>query len=237
MVKNVVLYSECSGGVALEKIKTRQRIIQVAVPMFREKGFDAVTIQDICKAASINKHTFYYHFKAKSELLEDYCNFENVISPQMLASIMNAENYVEQIWIVFKRMIEFATASGPEIFKRLCMNDMAEKVVVFKPDRIKALYSSILPLIQKGKEAGEFLTHIDNELLFMLFLQTFHGTANWNILNKDFDFEKMMRIVYESLLDVAPNLRISNNPEYNETWAEIKGFLAPDLPETDLISV
>ena len=42
---------------------------------------------------------------------------------------------------------------------------------------------------------------------------------------EDFDFEKMMRVVFESLFDVAPALRISNRPEYNETWSEIKGFL------------
>jgi AcrR family transcriptional regulator len=214
----------------LEKIKTRQRIIQVAVPMFREKGFDAVTIQDICAAASINKHTFYYHFKSKSDLLEDYCNFDNVITPAMFASIMNAENYVEQIWLVFKRMVEFATASGPEIFRRLCMDDMTEKVGVFRPDGVRALYSSILPLIQKGKDVGEFLTRIDNGLLFLLFMESFHGTANWNFWDKDFDFEKMMRIVYESLFDVAPALRISGHTEYLETLAEIKVFLAPDKP-------
>jgi AcrR family transcriptional regulator len=201
----------------LEKIKTRQRIIQVAVPMFQEKGFDAVTIQDICKAASINKHTFYYHFKSKSEVLEDYCNFENEISPEMFASIMNAENYVEQIWLVFQRMIEFATASGPEIFKRLCMSDMTEKVGVFKPDGIRILYNSILPLIQKGKDAGEFLTRTDNELLVMLFLESFHGTANWNLWDKNFD--------------VATDLRLSDHPEYRGTWIKIKGFFTCNLTD------
>lgn len=206
----------------MAEIKTRQRIIQVAIPLFREKGFDAVTIKEICSAASINKHTFYYHFKSKDELLEEYYNFENEITPEIFARIMSAKNYVEQVWIVFQRLIDFVTASGPEIFKQLSIKDISEKVSAFKDAKIKILYETIVPMIQKGKDSGEFRTSIDNKLLFILLLQAFHGTSNWNIRDGEFDFEKMMRIIYEALFDVAPELRISNESEFDVAWTKIK---------------
>ncbi|AGK98530.1 TetR/AcrR family transcriptional regulator [Clostridium pasteurianum] len=206
----------------MAEIKTRQRIIEAVLPLFREKGFDAVTIQDICSAADINKHTFYYHFKSKDELLEEYYNFQSEITPEIFARIMSAKNYVEQVWIVFERLIEFATTSGPDIVRQLSIKDISEKFGAFKKDKIKILYNSIAPMIQKGKDSGEFRTNMENELVFILFLQTFHGTSNWNIREKEFDFEKMMRIIYESLFDVAPEFRITTNVEYNEAWSIIR---------------
>ncbi|HEY8891704.1 MAG TPA: TetR/AcrR family transcriptional regulator [Clostridium sp.] len=209
----------------MAEVKTRQRIIQGALPLFREKGFDAVTIQDICGAASINKHTFYYHFKSKDELLEDYYNFHNEISPEMLIRIMNAKNYVEQVWLMIQPLIEFFKSAGPQIFKQLYIKDINEKFGAFKLAKIKTLYSSILPLIQKGKDSGEFLTEIENELLFLMFMQSFQGNSNWSISDKEFDFEKMMRIVYESLFNVTTKLRISKNSEFEDTWSKIRESL------------
>lgn len=206
----------------MPEIKTRQKIIQVVIPLFREKGYDEVTIQDICRAASINKHTFYYHFKSKDELLEEYYNFQNEITPEIFASIMNAKNTVEQVWIVFQRLIDFVTISGPQIFKQLSITNISEKVGSFKKDKVKNLYNSVVPMIEKGKKSREFRTNIENELLLILFLQAFQGTSNWNITERQFDFEKMIRIIYESLFDVDPTLRTSDNLEFNEPWSIVR---------------
>lgn len=48
---------------------TKQKIIEVAWSMFREKGFEKTTIDDILKGANISKGTFYHYFTSKDALL------------------------------------------------------------------------------------------------------------------------------------------------------------------------
>ncbi|MRS04761.1 TetR family transcriptional regulator [bacterium] len=50
---------------------TREEISRVAVNLFREKGYDHVTIADIAAAARIGKGTFYQYFRNKEELFAE----------------------------------------------------------------------------------------------------------------------------------------------------------------------
>lgn len=49
----------------------REEILKVAVNLFREKGYDRVTIADIASAARIGKGTFYQYFRNKEELFAE----------------------------------------------------------------------------------------------------------------------------------------------------------------------
>lgn len=47
---------------------TRERILEVAGPLFAEKGFEGATVRDICEAADANIASVNYHFGGKSKL-------------------------------------------------------------------------------------------------------------------------------------------------------------------------
>ncbi len=49
---------------------TRERIINVAIDLFAQKGFDAVSLREVAEAAGIRKATLYYYFTTKDEILE-----------------------------------------------------------------------------------------------------------------------------------------------------------------------
>jgi AcrR family transcriptional regulator len=48
------------------------RIEQVALELFRSRGFDHVTVEDICSRAGVSPATFYRHFGAKDEVVLSY---------------------------------------------------------------------------------------------------------------------------------------------------------------------
>ena len=48
---------------------TRQEVLSAAADLFRTKGYDATSVDDIALAANVAKGTFYYHFKAKEDLV------------------------------------------------------------------------------------------------------------------------------------------------------------------------
>ena len=49
---------------------TRQHIVEAADRLFYEQGFEATAFADIAAATGLSRGNFYYHFKAKDEILD-----------------------------------------------------------------------------------------------------------------------------------------------------------------------
>lgn len=64
------------------QLKTRKAVFQAFVELLEEKGYSAITIQDIIDRADIGRSTFYSHFETKDELLNVLCEniFEHAFS-------------------------------------------------------------------------------------------------------------------------------------------------------------
>jgi AcrR family transcriptional regulator len=54
-----------------KKRETRQRLSDVATALFFERGFDAVTVEDIAAAAHVSKMTVFNYFARKEDLMLD----------------------------------------------------------------------------------------------------------------------------------------------------------------------
>jgi AcrR family transcriptional regulator len=52
--------------------RTRNLIVEALIEVTIQKGFAAVTVQDIVKRAGINRATFYRHYQDKFDLLDQY---------------------------------------------------------------------------------------------------------------------------------------------------------------------
>ena len=58
--------------------ETRNRIMEVAMTLFAQKGFSAVPMRDIAKTVGINIASIYYHYESKEALLEDILSFFSI---------------------------------------------------------------------------------------------------------------------------------------------------------------
>lgn len=54
----------------LQELDNREKILECALTLFYQKGYDAVGVQEIVTLAGITKPTLYYYFKSKYGLLE-----------------------------------------------------------------------------------------------------------------------------------------------------------------------
>lgn len=53
-----------------EKIGTKERIVRASWKLFREKGYETTTVEDIIAEAKTSKGSFYYYFERKDSLLD-----------------------------------------------------------------------------------------------------------------------------------------------------------------------
>ena len=57
----------------VEAEQNRERIIDVAAKLFRERGFDGIGVADLMKSAGLTHGGFYRHFASKEDLMEQAC--------------------------------------------------------------------------------------------------------------------------------------------------------------------
>ena len=66
--------------------RTRGLLVQSFIDLLAEKGFQAISVQDISERATINRTTFYLHFPDKYALLDYSANqlFRQELEKRML---------------------------------------------------------------------------------------------------------------------------------------------------------
>lgn len=54
-----------------KKLETRQGLLEAALSLFRDKGYDETTVEEITERADVAKGTFFNYFPSKEALLSD----------------------------------------------------------------------------------------------------------------------------------------------------------------------
>jgi len=98
----------------------RERIITALVDTVADKGYNAATVADITKAASVSRRTFYEHFADKEAcFLAAYEMVAEHIRASMRAAAESFSEWPQQVRAALATMLRFLAAE-PEL-ARLCM--------------------------------------------------------------------------------------------------------------------
>ena len=52
-------------------ILTKNKVFETAIKLIKEKGYDNVTVSQICEKAGVAKGTFYVHYKSKEDIVKE----------------------------------------------------------------------------------------------------------------------------------------------------------------------
>ncbi|HEX3023136.1 MAG TPA: TetR/AcrR family transcriptional regulator [Lachnospiraceae bacterium] len=190
----------------MEINSTKEFIIDTANQLFLEKGYQNVTVMDICKACNISKTTFYYHLKSKEDIiLHFYDPITHNIS-QFLMTILSKDNYWEQLLLCFESLVKEASKYGTDFFSQMMISNLKEDYGSY--DLRDELTNIAVMIIKKGQEAGQIRNQSNAKELYIASAYAFLGhEVTWCIKKGKFEWMEELRKALENIYDVEPALR------------------------------
>lgn len=98
----------------LQKLESRERILNVASRLFKKNGYSATGIDQVMEEAGLTAGGFYAHFRSKTDLLEQALEHSMKHSRQLLTKDTEHLSGEEKINTIMNRYISFLHRDLPE---------------------------------------------------------------------------------------------------------------------------
>ena len=94
--------------------ETKEKIFQAAKRILQKKGYEELSIKNICEEAGVSNGSFYHHFRTKNDLLSYYIEDQPTINPDLLELPENAAGVREGIIQVYLNYVKYCRELGVE---------------------------------------------------------------------------------------------------------------------------
>lgn len=181
----------------------KKTLMDTAIRMWQEQGFDAVPITEICKTCGVTKGSFYHHFPSKEGLLLAY--FEDCGAATLPGAIQKSAaetSYIQKIWILTREYTKMAVHLGAPLVKALIRADVDHQSAPFPqkegPSSNEQFYQLIMTFCEMGQKAGEIRSDYSAETLIETVTSTLTGILFfWSIAEHRFDLlERQYQTLY-----------------------------------------
>lgn len=175
--------------------ETRTRIIESAIKLFSNRGYNKASVDDICAEAGISKGAFYHHFRSKQELflalLDGWLqNIDHAIAASKDKTV--PETFI-QMTEAFPYIFETAGEGLPMFLEFWLQASRDKKIWDASIAPYRRYHRYFTTLIQKGVEEGSFV-EVDPELASRMIVSTAMGLLLQSLLDpKGANWEKVAR--------------------------------------------
>lgn len=142
-----------------------KQLLSNAIRLFKQLGYENVTVQMVCDTCHVTKGSFYYHYRYKESLLMEYyrimCSGELT---QVVTAMLTDESAYERLWRLFQYYIEGSVKLGRDLLRSLLkINlDHHNEIYPMRWDKITARdpeFTRIyLEVVREGQESGSICT-------------------------------------------------------------------------------
>jgi len=129
----------------------KKEIVMAACELFKEKGFEQVTVSDIVKNVGVAQGTFYYYFATKYDILDAVIDhyMEDAIGHIQLISADNSLNALEKLRIIINYSLKIGVYE--KNFIEFLHSD--ENLVTHQKYMIKS-FEATIPFITRVVDEG-----------------------------------------------------------------------------------
>lgn len=166
---------------------TKAKIFETAIKLFREKGYDNVSVEEIVAFAKIAKGTFYIYFPSKAhvvaELFEEY-DYRYASAAKEIYSIKSSKEQLAAV--VREALLITVDVIGCDLTKVAYQSQL--RLATRSTDEDRQLYKILSAIILKGQERMEFNSDKSAGFYAMLIVRNLRGTIyEWCMTSEGFD--------------------------------------------------
>lgn len=174
--------------------KTKNKLMAASLSLFKERGFDSVTIDEITQKAEVAKGTFYTYFGTKSDIIVDSFweidNFYDVYSSRNLSRSKTAGDKLLAFTRAQMRYVRDAVGNAnlKILYANQALQSDSNKMIT---NTNRKWHSIIKKIILEGQSSGEFREDLDADRLTQLFNRSARGVfLDWCVQDAAFDLVK-----------------------------------------------
>jgi AcrR family transcriptional regulator len=158
-------------------LETRRRLLESALTLFKEKGFDAVSIDEITQVAGTSKGSFYTYFATKSDIITEEFLLIDEFYERKLPEIRRLKSARSRLTAFTRFQLEYIHSKmGYQTLAILYMNQLSvldNKKFLTKPTR--PLFRIPRDIIAEGQQRREIPTLYSAEELALWMSRSMRG--------------------------------------------------------------
>lgn len=162
-------------------VQKRAQMVQAAAVLFKEKGYEATTLNDVAAAINADRATVYYYFSSKEELLHEAVGDTSSANLQLVKSLKASDlSAVDRVTAFIENTLTLYEANYPQVFVYIQedMTKVARKKGAWSKQmavQIREFESGVVELLQAGIDDGSFRGDLDVDLV----AKALWGMLNW----------------------------------------------------------
>ncbi|KCZ45494.1 TetR/AcrR family transcriptional regulator [Hyphomonas pacifica] len=151
-------------------------LYQSALRLFDSKGYDAVTVSEITRAAGVAKGTFFNHFPAKADILAEWYR-------RLMADVMDTPATDDSLPLA-EAALEVAhqtislSAASPQLWQATTqLSPVTPSIQTVEAENDRAVRNHYIRLARRAISKGHLPSDTDPDKLGDLYLTLFTGTV------------------------------------------------------------
>lgn len=182
----------------MKNAETRKAILDAAIKIGLEEGFDALSIRKITDELGYSAGIVYHYFKDKQEILDTIRNEASLEMYENISSHIRPDRSFAQNAKVVFRIISEITVYEPDKFKLILLDKYSQN-----NEAVDVWIKMVSESIEFGKKSGE-LRDVDTGITAQIFLNTFL-VLQIIMHDRNITDEKMIEQIYDTELDILLN--------------------------------
>lgn len=198
-----------------KKQETRQRLLEIALRLFREQGYDATPVEQITRAAAVAKGTFFNYFETKEAILPALAEWRLQQLEEALTSTQDAPTSPVARIKMALCMVAEDPLTDPLLIRQLFAAMMRQQ----ENKRIGATFVQLLAeQVRQAQAAGEIRADLDPLYLGGVIRAVFfQQMLMWHHGYRPAPLPTMLVQAVDLLLDGAAPHQRRNSREYGST--------------------
>ncbi len=168
--------------------QTKRKIFTIAMKLFREKGYDNVTVDEIVAEAEIAKGTFYIYFPTKAHVIAEIFTEFDAGYEEIMERMEDIDSAMEKLRRLLNTSFEIQKAYIGYDLSVIGYRAQLELHTEYSMDTERPLYKYMTELIREGQEKGEINTDARPEAYAKILGRCIRGAIyEWCVSRNNYD--------------------------------------------------